>query len=215
MTNDSTATATVETLTAEVRVLMVGNRQITQSIAKQLDRVKLDQLDMFGRVRLGGDMFVIGRRIDGGDLVIADPDTFRGPDRFVAVLSYNGPDSERPTIENPNRTVIGKYTRVSLGETPCEIRSEDLAYDSSVFDPYFEELSQWEARKHTYAMANSCSTYDFPEPRPTVPTYTWNPGRHEGEFRRQIAAQRAEFCRRRALYVKARALPLIVLAGLR
>lgn len=32
-------TAKVETLTAQVRVLMVGNRQITLSVARQLDHV--------------------------------------------------------------------------------------------------------------------------------------------------------------------------------
>ena len=54
----STDTATVETLTAEVRVLMVGNRQITLSVAKQLDRMDpyeypTDAFEPFGRVRTG------------------------------------------------------------------------------------------------------------------------------------------------------------------
>jgi hypothetical protein len=40
MTNTTgSTTATVETLTAQVRVLQVGNRQITLSIYKQLDTV--------------------------------------------------------------------------------------------------------------------------------------------------------------------------------
>ena len=57
-TNGSSTTATVETLTAEVRVLMVGNRQITLSVAKQLDVVTpLDHvtnaITPFGRVRTG------------------------------------------------------------------------------------------------------------------------------------------------------------------
>lgn len=46
-----TTTATVETLTAEVRVLMVGNRQITQSIYKQLDYAPFQDVRPFGRVR--------------------------------------------------------------------------------------------------------------------------------------------------------------------
>ncbi len=45
-------TATVETLTAEVRVLMVGNRQVTASVAKQLDHVALSELEIMGRVRI-------------------------------------------------------------------------------------------------------------------------------------------------------------------
>ena len=52
-TNGST-TATVETLTAEVRVLMVGNRQITLSVAKQLDEVPIAEIEVFGRVCLWG-----------------------------------------------------------------------------------------------------------------------------------------------------------------
>jgi hypothetical protein len=45
--------ATVELLAAEVRVLMVGSRQITTSVAKQLDRVEWEELaECFGRVRL-------------------------------------------------------------------------------------------------------------------------------------------------------------------
>lgn len=54
-----TDTATVETLTAEVRVLMVGNRQITLSVYRQLDDFEylgepdLSQFNVFGRVRTG------------------------------------------------------------------------------------------------------------------------------------------------------------------
>lgn len=56
-----TTTATVETLTAEVRVLMVGSRQITLSVAKQLDAVGLAKLTVFGRIKIGGDYdWVIG-----------------------------------------------------------------------------------------------------------------------------------------------------------
>jgi hypothetical protein len=51
-------TATVETLTAEVRVLMVGSRQVTLSVFKQLDSVDPetddgDHFQPFGRVRSG------------------------------------------------------------------------------------------------------------------------------------------------------------------
>ena len=47
-TNGS-ATVTVETLAAEVRVLQVGNRQITLSIYKQLDTVSPWRIKPFGR----------------------------------------------------------------------------------------------------------------------------------------------------------------------
>ncbi|MDZ7884746.1 MAG: hypothetical protein U5N53_18495 [Mycobacterium sp.] len=46
-------TATVETLTAEVRVLMVGNRQITSGVYKQLDFCPTEEIRPLGRVRSG------------------------------------------------------------------------------------------------------------------------------------------------------------------
>lgn len=60
--------ALVETLTAEVRVLMVGSRQITQSVFWQLDAVRIEDITPFGRVRvklpsrhyLGYDQWVVG-----------------------------------------------------------------------------------------------------------------------------------------------------------
>ncbi|SHZ99881.1 Uncharacterised protein [Mycobacteroides abscessus subsp. abscessus] len=74
----TTTTATVETLAAEVRVLMMGSRQLTLSVARQLDVVPLaDMVAIFGRVKLGGGDryrppydYVIGKAIDGA-LVLA------------------------------------------------------------------------------------------------------------------------------------------------
>lgn len=46
--------ATVEVLTAEVRVLMVGSRQVTLSVYKQLDVAILGrEFEIFGRIRAG------------------------------------------------------------------------------------------------------------------------------------------------------------------
>lgn len=64
-------TATVELLTAEVRVLMVGSRQVTLSVARQLDYVSLDVIEPFGRVRIGDDERIIGSSRDDGTLVLA------------------------------------------------------------------------------------------------------------------------------------------------
>jgi hypothetical protein len=46
----NSTTATVETLTAEVRVLMVGSPQVTMSVYSQLDEVPPDGIGPFGRV---------------------------------------------------------------------------------------------------------------------------------------------------------------------
>jgi hypothetical protein len=48
-----TDTATVETLTAEVRTLMVDIRQVTTSVYRQLDIVPPNAIEPFGRVRSG------------------------------------------------------------------------------------------------------------------------------------------------------------------
>lgn len=81
----STATATVDVLTAEVRVLMVGSRQVTVSVAKQLDEVPLVELTIFGRVNIergGADRWVIGAD-KRGNLSIAQ---YTEPLRYHEVL---------------------------------------------------------------------------------------------------------------------------------
>jgi hypothetical protein len=69
-------TATIETLTASVRVLMIGNRQITMSIFKQLDEVRGPyDLEPFGRIGYRaeyGGTWIVGRSLrerDRGALV--------------------------------------------------------------------------------------------------------------------------------------------------
>jgi hypothetical protein len=66
--------ATVEVLTAEVRVLMVGSRQITLSVYRQLDTVPCRALTPFGRVHaekqagdpaVDGQIEVVGANRDG------------------------------------------------------------------------------------------------------------------------------------------------------
>ena len=47
--------ATVTTLTAEVKTLMIGSRQVTLSIWHQLDRVHPDKITTFGRVSPPGN----------------------------------------------------------------------------------------------------------------------------------------------------------------
>lgn len=77
MTN---TTATVVTLTAEVRVLQVGNRQITLSVVNQLDRCRYEELEPMGRVHSSrrdmpgyteSDVEVVGRHLETGALVFA------------------------------------------------------------------------------------------------------------------------------------------------
>jgi hypothetical protein len=66
--------ATVEVLTAAVRVLMVGNRQVTLSVYRQLDEVTPAEIEPFGRVRdrqdgAGQGVNVVGVHRETGALV--------------------------------------------------------------------------------------------------------------------------------------------------
>jgi hypothetical protein len=61
--------ARVEVLRAEVRVLMVGSRQVTLSVARQLDTVEPWKIEPFGRVRIDkdatGQMIEVVGSVDG------------------------------------------------------------------------------------------------------------------------------------------------------
>ena len=67
--------AHVQVLTAEVRTLMVGSRQVTLSVYNQLDFVPHSQIKPFGRVNpKEGDrhaLYVVGKDKAGGSLVRA------------------------------------------------------------------------------------------------------------------------------------------------
>jgi hypothetical protein len=68
----TTTAARVEVLTAEVRVLMVGSRQVTLSVLAQLDAAAFDEIEPFGRVRPRSfsrfETHVVGR--DGGGALV-------------------------------------------------------------------------------------------------------------------------------------------------
>lgn len=53
--SDGPKEARVEVLRAEVRVLMVGSRQVTLSVARQLDVVEPTKIKPWGRVRIDKD----------------------------------------------------------------------------------------------------------------------------------------------------------------
>ena len=110
-TNGS-ATATVATLTAEVHVLQVGNRQITMSVYNQLDHAGLGEIEWppFGRVHPRSvdrhTLYLVGRHEHTGALVRSqlidpsqiaatyrkrdyarnDPGRFTGPGRVAGSL---------------------------------------------------------------------------------------------------------------------------------
>jgi hypothetical protein len=60
---------TVEVLTAEVRVLMVGSRQITLSVVRQLDHADPGEIQPFGRVRTDRDSTLASAGIEQIEVV--------------------------------------------------------------------------------------------------------------------------------------------------
>lgn len=66
-------TASVTTLTATVDTLTMNGRQVTLSVARQLDHVSLDDMEPMGRVRTGSGVYAIGRHNETGKLVLGSP----------------------------------------------------------------------------------------------------------------------------------------------
>lgn len=88
---ENTDTATVQTLAAEVRVLVVGNRQITTGIARQLDTVRSAEIEPFGRIAgkaIGKPsmrrVYVVGRSKTTGALVQAEAAAAIEPETYAA-----------------------------------------------------------------------------------------------------------------------------------
>jgi len=106
--------AHVQVLTAEVRALMVGSRQVTLSVARQLDYVGLSELEPFGRVRIGDEQRVIGRRLKDGALVLAQFERY--PGRVPAINEDDlDPSLEvKPTVCGAE-TALDGYYRLSFG----------------------------------------------------------------------------------------------------
>lgn len=64
---EASQSAKVETLTAEVKTLQVGNRQVTLSVYRQLDEVGPLEIEPFGRVhdKSQRGLWVVGRSASG------------------------------------------------------------------------------------------------------------------------------------------------------
>ena len=109
-------TAKVEVLTAEVRALMVGSRQVTLSVYRQLDDVSWSEIEPFGRVRdtkEDGDSFtfvhVIGKGPDGS-LV-----------RAVAHVTAFSVDAHRHYVDTSGRKLKSRWTDVELDAIKTDI----------------------------------------------------------------------------------------------
>lgn len=177
--------ATVECLTAEVRVLMVGSRQVTLSVYRQLDRVPLSECDPFGRVRDGKDLtgtWIVGRHRETGELVAA---VSRPPSSLSTV------DTEELSL--PDGWLTTRRRLTAYDREP--IRVDGVGFTLNDFDVVVEPDGQTQLGGPL-------------EPRFTSPEL-------ELEVRSCVAELKEEFSAEVARHGSMKALPLIVLAGLR
>lgn len=123
-------TATVETLTAEVRVLQVGNRQITTSVANQLDHLDDTALiEPMGRVRLSSVKCILCKKANPflGPQV---PDYLIGSHKTTGDLILLGPCALLPAFKYiqdtypPGKDV--KDMKVFVAEVITWIRKQPL-----------------------------------------------------------------------------------------
>jgi hypothetical protein len=184
-----TDTATVETLTAEVRVLMVGKRQITLSVAKQLDMVKYDDLTVFGRIRMSDDQLLIGADPNGNLATAKIPDACGPCDVLDTVFIQNLPAK----------------VHVSMG-----------LYQQNVYTPPFRcDSSQGPLTVQLYFTTMEWRS-DLPDG--VKVDWMGQEGAIRAQVEKTIAARQVASARYQAVMAQraeALAAPLIVLAGLR
>lgn len=236
----STNTATVETLTAEVQALMIGSRQVTLSVYRQLDEVPWDEnFSPFGRVRDKEDekrippdehdqpvpypIFGVGRSV-GGQLVravLGRPENISYSDEFEHWWFHH-------TLGTGSDTVI-----VAEGRYKVRFRA-DLAWEGS---------GKADVRQSALRTSSCCTNVKAIAERSPVAgmdqpyiagekrdTFIWLAAEYNhrwltGEFCPMHGLERAwrydakewldTFTAMADRYRAAEALPLIVLAGMR
>ncbi|WP_255800770.1 hypothetical protein [Mycobacteroides abscessus] len=180
-------TATVETLTAEVRTLMIGSRQVTMSVAKQIDVVPLANLTPFGRINIGGDSdWVIGAHSETGALCRSDLDVHE-----PRILRVSFPDDE------PERAACCGL-RMSRYLT-----SDRVAYSTNIMDwpMWIPRSSMTELHPRSEPCTDDCAY--------------WYVGSFNDHLQ-LLVDERRNACETEQRQIDhAKALPLIVLAGLR
>jgi hypothetical protein len=139
--------ASVEGLSAEVRVLQVDNRQVTRSMYRQLDEAALERFEPFGRVRDNegnpreGMLQLVGRDTAAGTLVRYDaypPDWFReGPSDFAHWVLHNrkfGPPPSLPSCRKPRRSphVLDRNGGRSL---PTDLERDLSLHEVDIYPP--------------------------------------------------------------------------------
>jgi hypothetical protein len=215
MTN-TTNTATVQALTAEVHVLMVGSRQVTLSVARQLDVIPLSGLTPFGRVRLKSDEYpddwIVGANVVTGALCLSHA-------RYEVDKRAFIPLDDDPNRLKPLRCRNQQPSGDGYRQPSDEIR---LSFDGW---PIVLRDSDTEDRHAAYSHA--CH-YTRPDHDPTACNHpgcegfhcdeackTWDPRDYHDDIALAVAAHQLRCQEDQDRVTAAKALPLIVLAGLR
>lgn len=219
-------TASVEVLTAEVRTLMVGSRQVTMSVWKQLDTVPLETCEPFGRVRYDkaepGDVWIVGRSVIDGSLVRAVSVREHEMDSY----EWNQPDNAPMELTDwcvvgPHQDLVNRLT--SETQPPFDPHEK---YTRGPFTCPGETYDSWyDIPKRPDAAVIACRgdyrvTWIIPDDTRVsskVPPGAWSYASSDAQVQAEkIAAEWLdgvdEYKETRGRYLN---LPLIVLAGLR
>lgn len=200
-----TATATVETLTAEVRVLMVGSRQVTLSVARQVDTIPIVRLNPFGRVSMGdGKPDVIGVDQTTGALCTSYAKaTIR--ERAAIIIS----DHEIPRLK-PLRCKYSQKSYPGSGEI-------NLIFEGHPIWLLDEDMEDRHRTDKAHCAGKDCTPgkYCTDWGHCSDECQYWNPRDYRADIREQVAEHRQRWIKQLEAIAAAKAMPLIVLAGLR
>jgi len=178
----ASATATVETLSAEVRVLMVGRRQVTMSVFRQLDTVDWTErktLELFGRVRETRKddkylLHVVGRVKDTGVLVrsMINPleERFRKPsERPKFWISYREGNHWKTSFNHPHALREMRSDLISPVRFHYDMLEPKRLEIEEVMTLHRMKLADLEAVKDRARDSNWCEEADkLPKPEKAV-----------------------------------------------
>jgi hypothetical protein len=198
-------TATVETITAEVRTLMVGSRQITASVYGQLDLRDGRRIVPFGRVQpkdaKPGRVYVVGKDPETGELVRAET-----PSAQRLIEATVKERSKADAWENAQHTLNGKGGKcddeADAADEQAERRLTGDIYNSAAH--YDQEAAE--------ALAAEASAAEL---REKAKGHWAEADKAELQVEEWEKRDTAEVERLGALADEWSGLPLIVLAGLR
>lgn len=161
--NPSVKSAGVAVLSAEVRVLQVGNLQLTRSMYRQLDEAAPERFEPFGRVRdgngkpSGGVLKLVGRDTATGALVrhgdyAPDWSASEAPEEFTHWLTHTNqsPGRYRVATGPDGRYVVWTRRWTSDGDCPGpsgwhvskdkpDLQVVQVMWETSSYSPPLEE----------------------------------------------------------------------------